>query len=87
MVDIRFPLRYRGFMTFPDLASEALKLPPDERARLAEALLESLDELTAEENEKLWLEEARRRDRELDDDPKSAIPADEAFRQIRKRLG
>lgn len=74
-------------MTLPDLESEALKLPPEERARLAAALLESLDTLSPEENERLWIEEARRRDRELEDDPRSSIQADEAFQRVRMRLG
>ncbi len=49
---------------FPDLLADALELDCPSRARLAERLLESLDELPADEIERLWGLEAQRR---LDD--------------------
>jgi len=48
----------------PDLAevlTSALSLSLDDRAALADRLLASLDELGAEEAERLWAEEAQRR--------------------------
>jgi len=45
----------------PDLLSDALELDTPSRARLAEKLLESLDELPSQEIERLWGEEAQRR--------------------------
>jgi hypothetical protein len=41
-----------------ELESEALKLSPPERARLAALLLNSLEALTDDENAQLWAEEA-----------------------------
>lgn len=73
-------------MDLPDLELEALKLPVADRARLAETLLQSLDTLTEEENRRLWIEEARRRDAELDADPSLGRPADEVFAKARARL-
>ena len=73
-------------MTLPDIETEALELPRSERARLAEALLESLDELSDEENERLSIEEARRRDRDLNDGAQSEKPAAEVFRQLRAKV-
>lgn len=73
-------------MNLLDLESEALKLPTADRARLAETLLESLDTLTDEENRRLWIEEARRRDAELDADPSRGRPAEDVFRDARARL-
>lgn len=73
-------------MELPDLESEALKLPLSDRARLAEALLESLEAPSEEETRRLWSEEARRRDAELDADPSLGRPADEVFRDARARL-
>lgn len=73
-------------MNLPDLEAEALKLPVAERARLAETLLESLDALSEEENRRLWVEEAARRDAELDADPSRGRPAAEVFRDARARL-
>ncbi len=73
-------------MNLPDLETEALKLPVADRAQLAETLLESLDALTDEENRRLWIEEARRRDAELDADPSRGRPAEDVFRDARARL-
>ncbi len=73
-------------MNLPDLEAEALKLPVVERARLAEALLESLDALSEEEHRLLWTEEAARRDAELDADPSRGRPAENVFREARTRL-
>jgi hypothetical protein len=44
-----------------ELASEALQMSVESRAALAKRLLDSLDELAPEENERLWVEEAARR--------------------------
>lgn len=74
-------------MDVVDLEAEALKLPAVDRARLAEALLKSLDALSEEEHRRLWTEEAVRRDAELDADPSKGRPAVEVFRQARARLG
>jgi putative addiction module component len=49
-------------MRTEELEVEALKLPPKDRARLAEKLLHSLETLSDEENARLWAEEAQRRD-------------------------
>jgi putative addiction module component (TIGR02574 family) len=74
------------FMTTNDLESEVLKLDPKERARIAQRLLESLEALSENEIESLWYQEAERRDRELDEDPSRAIPADEVMREARARV-
>lgn len=73
-------------MNLADLEAEALKLPAAERARLAETLLKSLDALTDEENRHLWIEEATRRDAELDIDYSRARSAEDVFRDARARL-
>ena len=69
-----------------ELETEALKLPVADRARLAEALLESLDILSDEEHQRLWTEEAMRRDAELDADPSRGRPAAEVFHNARARV-
>lgn len=70
-------------MRLDDLVQEALRLNPESRARLAGRLLESLDELTAEQHEAVWAEEAARRDAE----PASADrPAEQVFGELRKQL-
>lgn len=77
---------YPVFMNISDLETEALNLPASDRARLAEALLESLEALSDEENRRLWLEEAQRRDAELDKDPSRGRAAADVFRDARSRL-
>ena len=68
------------------LEREALGLPPDERAKLAHELLESLDELSPAELDVLWLDEAERRLKELDAGAVQVIPAEEVYRKARALL-
>ena len=53
-------------MSIEEIEAEALKLDPKSRARLAEKLLESLEQLSEAENERIWAEEAARRDADWD---------------------
>ncbi|MDA3937074.1 MAG: addiction module protein, partial [Actinomycetota bacterium] len=64
-------------MTIEEIKREALSLDPETRADLAHVLLASLDSLSEAEVEALWLEEAARRDAELDAGTAVSIPADE----------
>jgi hypothetical protein len=49
-------------MSIKEIEAAALKLVPKDRARLAGKLLESLEDLSEEENEIIWAQEAERRD-------------------------
>lgn len=73
-------------MNLTELEAEALKLDPANRARLAEKLLESLETLSDQENQQIWLDEAARRDADLEADPSKGRPAEEVFRDARARL-
>jgi putative addiction module component (TIGR02574 family) len=73
-------------MTVADLETKILELSPKERARLAQRILESLEVLSEAEIEALWLQEAERRDRALDEDPSRAVPGDEVMREARDLL-
>ena len=53
-------------MTFEDIERKALGLSPQQRARLAQELLDSIDRLPGSELETLWLDEAERRASEID---------------------
>lgn len=68
------------------LEHEALRLPPEDRAKLAQKLLLSLDALSEEELEQAWLIEADRRARELDHGEVQPIPADEVRRKAQALL-
>lgn len=72
-------------MTPLDIEAEALKLEPEERARLAERLLQSLEDLTEEEADRLWGAEADRRDKEMDDDATLGRSAEDVFRDAKAR--
>lgn len=73
-------------MNQDELEAEVLKLQPQVRARLARKLLESLEALSDEENERLWTEEADRRDSDWDSTPASARPATDVLRDARAKL-
>ena len=73
-------------MTTEQVENEALKLKPQARAELAEKLLKSLEDLSDEEIERLWAEEAVRRDSELDSGTASMRDAEVVFKDARARL-
>ena len=73
-------------MSIDDLEAAALKLDSKARARLAERLLDSLEQLSPDENARLWVEEAQRRAEALDAGLLSSQPADEVFREARARI-
>jgi len=73
-------------MTIDELKAEALRLNPEDRAELASDLLRSLDDLSEAEVERLWVEEAMRRDANLDAGTARSIPAEQVFRDARARL-
>lgn len=68
-----------------DLAREAMELTPDARAALAKRLLDSLDAPTAEEHEKLWVEESARRYEDLRGGRARAVAAEEVFAKLAAR--
>jgi len=73
-------------MTTEQVQKEALKLKPEARAELAEKLLRSLEDLSDEDIERLWAEEAVRRDTELDSGTVSMRDAEDVFREARARI-
>jgi putative addiction module component (TIGR02574 family) len=72
-------------MGIEELKEEILRLGPEERAHLARELLASLDAMTESEIEELWLQEAIRRDDELDRGNAHSYPAEEVFARARAR--
>lgn len=73
-------------MNIETIRNEALSLPVHERARLAEQLLSSLDNLSEPEIEQLWLEEAARRAAEMDQGLVQRIPAEVVSQEARALL-
>lgn len=73
--------------SLPEIEKDALRLPAEDRARLALRLLSSLEKTTEspEETEKLWIAEAERRFQELRDGVVQGIPAKEVFAELRTK--
>lgn len=76
----------------PTLERQVLSLNIKERGRLASVLLRSLDDeesnnkFSEEEIEKLWIEEAIRRNKEMDEDPSVGIPVETVMSEMRELL-
>ena len=68
------------------LREELGRLNPNQRAELALALIDSLDEDLDEEVEQLWLDEAARRYEAYRRGEMSSHPAAEVFARVRARL-
>jgi putative addiction module component (TIGR02574 family) len=74
-------------MSIEELAAEALRLPPEKRALLAESLWESLEDpfkAPADLDDKDALALAVNRDRELEEGRIKAISHDELMRRLRR---
>ncbi len=72
-------------LTPEQLEAELLQLPPSLRARLAAALLDSLEEADTE-LDAAWADEAERRYQELQAGSVKGVPAAEALAKARARL-
>ena len=73
-------------MSTKEIEAAVLRLVPRDRARLAGKLLESLEDLSDEENEAIWAQEAERRDAAWNSsDPGKS--AKTVLRRARTRLG
>ena len=73
-------------MNIQAIEQEVLHLSIEDRARLAEKLLSSLDALSEQEIEKLWLVEAQRRAAEIDNGTVQLVSAEEVERRIQAIL-
>jgi putative addiction module component (TIGR02574 family) len=74
-------------MTIEQLAEEALALPSESRALLADRIVESLDVRELSDLDKLWAAEAKRRRDEVREGRVETIPGDEAFLKVRRAVG
>ncbi len=69
------------------LTEHLLSLPCEDRIRIVESLLESLNAPADAATEKAWAAEAERRIVELDSGAVQTIPGEEVFAEIRQRFG
>ena len=68
-----------------ELSRRARALPPEDRVRLAEELLATVQEVDAEV-EQAWDTEIRRRVAEIDSGTAKLVPAEEVFAEVRRLL-
>lgn len=68
------------------IEEEALALPVQERAKLIERLLESLDTLPEREAEALWFDVAEQRAREIDEGKVQLVTPEELERRVQAHL-
>lgn len=73
-------------MAASTIEEDALALPLQERAKLVERLLESLDHLPEQEAEALWLDVAQRRAEEIDQGRVQLVTPEELENRIQARL-
>ena len=69
-----------------ELEAKALRLPPEQRARLAERLISSLDQGADVDSADLWIREAERRLEELESGRVEPIPAERVVEKARSSL-
>jgi len=74
-------------LTLDQLANEALQLPAESRALLAEKIVESLDFAQTEEIQRLWADEAIRRRDDVRSGRVQPIPGDEVLAEVRRIVG
>jgi putative addiction module component (TIGR02574 family) len=73
-------------MTVEQIAAEALSLPSEARAQLADRLVESLDPAEEGVVRQLWATEAMRRRDEVRNGRIKTIPSDEALARVRSAV-
>lgn len=71
-------------LTVEQIAEEALSLPSEARALLADRLVESLDPAEDGYVHQLWVAEARRRRDDARNGQVTTIPGDVALEQVRQ---
>ena len=74
-------------LTLDQLSEEAMRLPSEARALLAERMIESLDSEPEDEAQHLWAAEAIRRRDEIRTGRVQPIPADEVLAEVRRSVG
>lgn len=72
-------------MSYEEIISAALALPPSARAMLVEHLMESLDAEDQERIDAVWAEEAKRRNQEIENGIVKPIPGEEVMKRLRSR--
>ena len=73
-----------SIQSFDDVRSAAMSLPKEDRAKLAEQLLDSVDALSDEEFDAAWADEAEKRARDVREGKSITVPGEVVESKIRK---
>lgn len=73
-------------MTLRVLEKEVLELPPRSRVRLAEKIIESIDDYADPDVEAAWDDEIERRVKEIKSGAEAGIPAARVMKDARRAL-
>ncbi|MGO8765509.1 MAG: addiction module protein [Limisphaerales bacterium] len=73
-------------MTLRLLEKEVLELPPHTRVRLAEKIMESIDDYATPGLEAAWDDEIERRVKEIQSGAEKGIPAGDVMKEARRAL-
>lgn len=74
-------------LTLDQITEEALKLPADSKALLADKLVESLGSEDTDEIHRLWSAEAIRRRDEIRSGQVQPVPGEEVLEEVRRLVG
>ena len=74
-------------LTLDQITEEAMKLPADSKALLADKLVESLESEDLDEIQRLWSAEAIRRRDEIRSGQVRPIPGEEVLEEVRRLVG
>ena len=74
-------------LTLDQITEEAIKLPPESRAVLADKLVQSLESEELDEIQRLWSAEAIRRRDEIRSGQVQPIPGEQVIEEIRRLVG
>ena len=72
--------------TLAELEKKAIELSPEDRARFALSLIQSLESAEEGDIEEAWRIEAERRWAEIDSGTARLVSGDEVFANVRRRL-
>lgn len=74
-------------MPLDQITEEAIKLPPESRALLADKLGQSLESEEPDEIQRLWSAEAIRRRDEIRSGQVQPIPGEQVIEEVRRLVG
>jgi putative addiction module component (TIGR02574 family) len=74
-------------MTLDQITEEAMKLPADSKALLADKLVESLESEELDEIQRRWSAEAIRRRDEIRSGQVQAVPGEQVLQEVRRLVG